>query len=85
MTILTSRDFNHNVSKAKSLSRSEPVFITDRGTPSHFLLSYQQYELLLKKTLSNIDRLSMSIQELSQIEDGVEFERVHFSERQIEL
>ena len=85
MTILTSRDFNHNDSKAKALSCSEPVFITDRGTPSHVLLSYQQYELLLKKTLSNIDRLSMSIQELSQIEDGVEFERVHFSERQVEL
>ncbi|RZK11430.1 MAG: type II toxin-antitoxin system Phd/YefM family antitoxin [Flavobacterium sp.] len=85
MTTLSSRDFNHNVSKAKSLSRNEPVFITDRGIPSHVLLSYQQYELLLKKTLSNADRLGMSQQDLAKIDDDFEFERAHFIERQVEF
>lgn len=85
MTILSSRDFNHNVSKAKSLSCNEPVFITDRGIPSHVLLSYQQYELLLKKTQSNAERLGMSVKDLSQVDDDVEFERAIFADRQVEL
>ena len=85
MTILSSRDFNQNVSKAKCLSRKEPVIITDRGQPSHVLLSYQQYELLLNKPLSNIDRLSMSIEELSQVDESFAFERMPFPERKVEL
>ena len=85
MTILTSRDFNHTVSKAKSMSRHEPVFITDRGTPSHVLLSYQQYELLLKKTQSNAERLGMCIEDLTQIDDDFEFERAVLTDRQVEL
>ena len=46
MTTVTSREFNHDVSAAKRAAATGPVVITDRGTPSHVLLTYQQYQQL---------------------------------------
>ncbi|TXJ07440.1 MAG: type II toxin-antitoxin system Phd/YefM family antitoxin [Acinetobacter sp.] len=85
MSILSSRDFNQNVSQAKRLSYQEPVFITDRGTPSHVLLSYQQYQRLRQHDQSNAERLGMSAQNLAKIDDDFEFECAIFMDRQIEL
>ena len=38
-TTMSSREFNQNVSLAKRVSSRGPVLITDRGVPSHVLLS----------------------------------------------
>lgn len=46
VTTISSRDFNQDLAKAKRNSLSGPVFITDRGKPSHVLLSFDQYEKL---------------------------------------
>lgn len=45
MTTITmsSREFNQNVSLAKRVSSRGPVLITDRGVPSHVLLSIKDY------------------------------------------
>ncbi|MDR0627349.1 MAG: type II toxin-antitoxin system prevent-host-death family antitoxin [Bifidobacteriaceae bacterium] len=40
---MTSRDFNQRTNEAKSAAGSGPVIITDRGQPSHVLLSYMDY------------------------------------------
>lgn len=40
---LTSREFGHNVSRAKKLAKEGPVFITDRGQPAFVLLDYETY------------------------------------------
>lgn len=45
MPTMTSREFNHDVSAAKRAASSEPVIITDRGRPSHVLLSIDQLGL----------------------------------------
>lgn len=45
-TIITSREFNRDVSAAKRAAERGPVTITDRGHPSHVLLSVEQYERL---------------------------------------
>lgn len=45
-TILTSRQFNQHASEAKKSSLSGPVIITDRGRPSHVLLSFAEYKKL---------------------------------------
>lgn len=45
-TILTSREFNQNASEAKRCSLTGPVIITDRGRPSHVLLSFADYQKL---------------------------------------
>ncbi len=46
MKTVSSRDFNQNVSSAKRASKQGPVFITDRGKPSHVLLSIKDYQAL---------------------------------------
>jgi PHD/YefM family antitoxin component YafN of YafNO toxin-antitoxin module len=43
---LTSREFGHNVSSAKSLARQAPVFITDRGAPAFVLMNIEEYRKL---------------------------------------
>jgi prevent-host-death family protein len=44
ITTLSGREFNQDASKAKRAANDGPVFITDRGRPSHVLLTYQAYQ-----------------------------------------
>lgn len=73
MSTVTSRDFNHDVSAAKRSALAEPVIITDRGKPSHVLLSIEQYDRLISDRRSIVDWLSA--------DDDIEFapERVDLS------
>jgi len=43
VTTMTSREFNQRTSDAKKAAYSGPVIVTDRGTPEHVLLTYEQY------------------------------------------
>ena len=43
MKLVTSRAFNQDVSQAKRLAREEPVFVTDRGKPTHVLMGIDAY------------------------------------------
>ncbi len=60
MTIkkVTSRQFNQDTGGAKRAARTGPVYITDRGRPSHVLLTFEDYERLGANQLSVIDILS---------------------------
>jgi prevent-host-death family protein len=40
---VTSRALNQDVSSAKKAARGGPVIITDRGRPSHVLMTYDDY------------------------------------------
>jgi PHD/YefM family antitoxin component YafN of YafNO toxin-antitoxin module len=57
MKTLSSRDFNQDVSAAKRAARTEPVFITDRGKPSHVLMSFEAFQQLTGRTI--LDLLAM--------------------------
>ena len=46
ITTLSSREFNHDASRAKKAARTGPVFITDRGKPAHVLLTIEDYRRL---------------------------------------
>ena len=46
MKVISSRDFNQDVSAAKRLARLEPVFVTDRGRPTHVLISIDAWRQL---------------------------------------
>jgi prevent-host-death family protein len=48
-TVLTSREFNRDTSRAKKATMSGPVFITDRGRPAHVLLSIEEYQRLARQ------------------------------------
>ena len=49
MKSFSSREFNQDVSSAKRFARDEPVFVTDRGKPTHVLLSIDAYRQLVGK------------------------------------
>ncbi|MFH7042507.1 type II toxin-antitoxin system Phd/YefM family antitoxin [Paucibacter sp. JuS9] len=59
MKLLTSREFNQDVSHAKRAARSEPVLITDRGQPTHVLMSIAEYRRLSGESDSILDILAM--------------------------
>jgi len=56
MTVMTSREFNQDSSGAKKAAASGPVFITDRGKPSHVLLTIEEYTKLASKGPSIAER-----------------------------
>lgn len=45
-TTISSRDFNQDRGAAKKAAERGPVIITDRGKPSHVLLSFDDYSRL---------------------------------------
>lgn len=58
-TTLSSRELNQDIGQAKRAARLGPVFITDRGKPSHVLLSIEDYRRLAGQRRSLVDALSM--------------------------
>ena len=58
-TILSSREFNQDTSRAKKAANDGPVFITDRGKPAHVLLSIQEYHRLTGGHQKIADLLAM--------------------------
>lgn len=58
MKSFTSREFNQDVSHAKRVAVYEPVFVTDRGRPTHVLLSIDAYRQLVGKSDTLADLLA---------------------------
>lgn len=67
-TTMTSREFNQDSGKAKKAAKRGPVIITDRGKPSHVLLSIDQYRKLTGKAMSIAEALAQDS------DDDIEFE-----------
>ncbi len=59
MKFITSREFNRDVSLAKREARSEPVLITDRGQPTHVLMSIEDFRRFTGEGESILDLLAM--------------------------
>ncbi len=66
ITTVSSREFNQDVSKAKRATQSGPVLITDRGHPSHVLMTIEEYHKITDKKVSIVELLAMS--EVAQID-----------------
>jgi len=60
MKSFSSREFNQDVSQAKRVALHEPVFVTDRGKPTHVLMSIDAYRHLLGKPDTVADLLAAS-------------------------
>lgn len=58
MKSFSSREFNQDVSKAKRLAIYEPLFVTDRGKPTHVLLHIDAYRHLVGKSDTLADLLT---------------------------
>ncbi len=59
ITTVSSREFNQDVSRVKRAAINGPVFITDRGHPSHVLLSIEEYQKITDKKESIVELLAM--------------------------
>jgi len=59
ITTVSSREFNQDASGAKRAASKGPVIITDRGRPSHVLLTIDAYQNLTQKTATIADQLAM--------------------------
>ena len=59
MKVISSREFNQDVSQAKRVARLEPVFVTDRGKPTHVLMSIEAFRQLTGDSESIVDLLAM--------------------------
>ena len=59
MTTVSAREFNQDVSAAKRAAAEGPVIITDRGRPSHVLLTIADYTRLTGRRVDLVDWLTM--------------------------
>lgn len=71
MIQISSREFNQDIGYAKRKSVQDPVVITERGKPTHVLLSYDEYQKMLST--------QPKITELLSCSDEIEFETVKTS------
>ncbi len=55
ITTISSRQFNQDAGGAKRAAEKGPVIITDRGRPSHVLLSFEEYRKLTGTGRSLLD------------------------------
>ena len=60
MRTISSREFNQDVGGAKRAASVEPVFVTDRGKPTHVLMSFETFLQMTGETASIADLLAMS-------------------------
>ena len=59
VTTFSSRGFNHDAGAAKKAAKQGPAFITDRGKPSHVLLSIEEYQRITATQAGIVDPLAM--------------------------
>lgn len=59
ITTMSAREFNQDVSKAKKAASEGPVFVTDRGRPSHVLLTIDEYRRITDTQASVVELLAM--------------------------
>ena len=55
---MTSREFNHDTGMAKREAALGPVVITDRGSPSFVLLTYESYHRLVAGSPNIVELLA---------------------------
>ena len=59
MKLLSSREFNRDVSLAKRAAHVEPVLITDRGQPTHVLMSIADFRRFTGESENILELLAM--------------------------
>ncbi len=60
MTLMSSREFNQDVARAKRSADAGPVLITDRGKPAYVLLRHDEWQRLAGPSKSLLEALDMT-------------------------
>ncbi len=71
ITTLSAREFNQDTGRAKKATENGPVIITDRGRPSHVLLSIEEYRRLTGKGMTLAEALAQTHVESADIDFDV--------------
>ncbi len=58
VTMLSGRELNQDLGRAKRAAQAGPVIITDRGRPAHVLLLFDEYKRLSGKMRTLGDMLA---------------------------
>lgn len=58
-TTLSSREFNQDTGRAKKAAEQGPVIITDRGKPTHVLMTFEAYRLTIGGSPKIADLLAL--------------------------
>ena len=75
ITTISSREFNQDAGGAKRAAEKGPVIITDRGRPSHVLLSFRDYRKLAGAGRSLLDVVAQDQ------DDDIDFDPPHMGDR----
>ena len=75
MKIISSREFNQDVSAAKRIARLEPVFVTDRGRPTHVLMSIDTFRQMSGQRESIVDLLALREADATELGPTERWER----------
>ena len=70
ITTYSSREFNQDTGGAKRAAEKGAVYITDRGQPSHVLLSIDEYRRLTEPRRNIVDMIAMRGDEDIDFEPG---------------
>jgi prevent-host-death family protein len=68
VTTVTAAEFNQRPSRVKRAAEDEPVVITEHGRPSFVLLTYAEYQRLLRKPTDLAEWLEMGEENEFEIE-----------------
>lgn len=80
MIHISSREFNQDIGHAKRQSAQDPVVITERGKPTHVLLSYEEYQKMLSvqpkitELLNCLDESDFQVEKLNLSLKSVDFD-----------
>jgi prevent-host-death family protein len=59
ITTISSREFSQHTGRAKRAAKQGPVLVTDRGRPTHVLLTMRDYQKLANRHGNILDLLAM--------------------------
>ncbi|MDE1157407.1 MAG: hypothetical protein PW791_03815 [Neorhizobium sp.] len=74
--------FEHAPEKAKEAANESPVFIKDRGRPTHALVSYEEFEAKWKRPISALAALE---DRRATIDKDIDPPQLRFRNRDIEF
>lgn len=64
MSTFSAREFNQDISAAKRAAEDGPVIITDRGRPSHVLMSIEEFNRITGREQDLVEWLAMEGDEI---------------------
>jgi hypothetical protein len=81
----TARRFNQEIAAAKRAAEDGPVYVTDRGRPSHVLLTFDEYSQLVGVDGGSGDLLSVLGSDAEAAAVDLDVRRARDLPRDIEL